>query len=363
MILTIILVILSISALIILHEFGHFIIAKKFGVKVEEFGIGYPPRIFGKKIGETIYSINLLPLGGFVKILGEEERKNDPKSFSSKPLWQRSLIILGGVINFWIIAIVLFSIVFSMGAPVAVGDNEVGNFTNPHIEILSVQKDSPAEKAGLQMGDIIEKFKVGDKEIAVNKVANFLELTKEYSGQEVGLVVKRGKEDVSVNLVPRVSPPPGQGAMGISLARVAFQSYSFPRSIWMGIKYTGVLTARIFVSLGQLFYRLIRGQGMPAGMEPASILGIFYFFYKAAQLGTIYFLQFVAMISVYLAVFNILPIPALDGGKLLFLGIEGIRKKPISQKIENNITLAFFVLLIALVVFVTFRFDIPRFIK
>ena len=138
----------SIIALMVLHEFGHFILAKKFGVKVEEFGVGYPPRIFGKKFGETIYSLNLLPFGAFVKIYGETERTEDPWSFGGKPIWQRALVILGGVVSFWVISFVLFSVVMSLGLPVGIEDEDTAGFKNPKVQIYEISQGSPAEKAG-----------------------------------------------------------------------------------------------------------------------------------------------------------------------------------------------------------------------
>ena len=123
-------VLLGFGGIVMIHELGHFILAKKFGVKVEEFGLGYPPRLFGKKIGETVYSINLLPFGAFVKIYGEESRINDPRSFSSKPFWEKALIVLGGVISFWIVAVIILSIIMGIGAPTIIGDEEDHNFSS-----------------------------------------------------------------------------------------------------------------------------------------------------------------------------------------------------------------------------------------
>ena len=149
MILTIIIAFISLVGLIVLHELGHFLLAKKFGVKVEEFGIGYPPRLFGKKIGETIYSLNLLPFGAFVKIYGQEERIDDSRSFSSKPFYQKALIVLGGVVVFWIVAAILLSIVMGTGVPSMIDDNQTGVLRDPKVQIISIAYGSPAEQAEL----------------------------------------------------------------------------------------------------------------------------------------------------------------------------------------------------------------------
>ena len=122
---------ISLMSLIITHELGHFLLAKKFGIKVEEFGIGYPPRIYGKKVGETIYSLNLLPFGAFVRIFGHEERIDHPRSFSNKPIWQRALVILGGVVSFWIVAAILLTLVMALGVPSIINDSDAIGFSEP----------------------------------------------------------------------------------------------------------------------------------------------------------------------------------------------------------------------------------------
>lgn len=354
---------LAITLLIVLHELGHFTLAKLFGVKVEEFGIGYPPRIIGKKIGETIYSLNLIPLGGFVRILGEEKNKDDPRSFSTKPLYQRALIILGGVIIFWVIGFLLLSYLFFIGNPLPIEDSDMG-FLNPHVEIVSVTKDSPAQKAGIIKEDIVRGIMVDNgKFIPISKISQFQEIVNDYKGKEITLYIERKGEEKKIKVIPRVSPPEGQGALGVGIARIGVRKSPFPYNFLEGAKYTWDITKKTVISLGELLYDLVSRKGMPEGVEPASIVGIFYFFYKAAQFGWLYFLQLIAIISIYLAVLNILPIPALDGGKLLFLGIEALRGKPVSEKIENAVTTVFFFFLIGLVIFVTFRFDIPRLLK
>src|SRR3990167_1887799 len=144
---TLIIAFLSLVFLMIIHEFGHFFVAKKFGVKVEEFGIGYPPRLFGKQFGDTLYSINLIPLGAFVRIYGEETGVDDYRSFSNLAVWKRILIVLGGVLAFWVASIVIFSVLFLIGAQVPVGDQDVAVGTPVAVSIMSVQKGTPAESA------------------------------------------------------------------------------------------------------------------------------------------------------------------------------------------------------------------------
>jgi len=357
---TIFIAFISIIGLLVLHEFGHFIIAKKFGVKVEEFGVGYPPRIFGKKIGETVYSLNLLPLGAFVKMPGEiGGGLEEPRNFSGKPICQRVLIVLGGVVSFWIIAAILLSIVFGVGVTQAISDEEGGNLINPKVQIVAVAPNSPAEEAGIKVGDAIKKFSISSFQSPINKVKEIQEFTEQYKGREVVLTIQRGKEIFDVRLTPRELPPQGEGRMGVGLVRTAEKSYPWYLAPLKGVEACLNTTGAVVMGLFQLFANLVQGKGLPAGAQLIGPIGIGSLIVQAAQVGANYFLQFIALIAIYLAVFNILPIPALDGGKLLFLGIEKIKGSPVSQRIEQNITSVFFALLIILMIWVTVN-DIAR---
>ncbi len=378
---TILIVFICLIFLLVLHEFGHFILAKFFNVKVEEFGIGYPPRIFGKKIGETVYSLNFLPFGAFVKLLGEMARPSaarsstatpasclgaaipaeslgtekiaNNRSFSIQPVWKRVLIAFGGAFSFWIIATIILSVVMTLGTPTAISDEETGTLINPKVQIIAIAPDSPAAKAGLEVGDSITKFLISGSQFQIDKVKKVQELTDQYKGKEIKLTIERGKEIFDVSLTPRLSPPAGEGAMGIALARTAIKSYPWYQSIWRGVKAAIDLTILIVQSLISAISNLIHG--LPTGAQLVGPIGIGNLLYQAAKLGFNYFLNLLALISIYLAIFNILPIPAADGGKILFLGIEAIRKKPVSAKIEQNITAVSFSLLLVLMVFVTIK--------
>ncbi len=339
--------------LLIIHEFGHFILAKKFGVRVEEFGIGYPPRIFGKKIGETIYSVNLLPFGAFVKLPGEIEKTEDPTSFSSQSVLKRALIVFGGVLSFWLMAAILFSIVFNLGAPTAIGDDVNSNLVDPKVQIVSILANSPAKMAGLKPGDTIQKFSISSSQFSISKVKDVQGLTEKYKGEEIVLTIQRGKEVFDVSLIPRVSPPSGEGPMGVALVRTSLKSYPWYQAPWQGILATFNLTGAVVQGYGQAIKNLIGGK--PTGVELMGPVGVFNLFTQVSQLGASYFLQFVGMVAIYIAIFNILPIPAVDGGKLLFLGIEAIRRKPISEKVEQNVTATFFALLLIMMIWVTIK--------
>src|SRR3989338_4639833 len=168
MFLTLVIAFFSLIVLMVIHEFGHFIIAKKFGVHVEEFGVGYPPRLFGKQLGETLYSVNLIPLGAFVKIRGEEGGIDDVRSFSSLAMWKRILIVLGGVIAFWVAAIIIFSVLFGIGASVPVGDEDIQGVP-VNVVVTKVAQDSPADLAGLKPGDMIGSFSGAAAPVSVDK--------------------------------------------------------------------------------------------------------------------------------------------------------------------------------------------------
>jgi len=345
------LVFLSLIFLIILHEFAHFLAAKKSGVLVEEFGIGYPPRIFGKKIGSTLYSINLLPFGAFVKLEGEIGNKG----FSAQPLSRRIIIVLAGVISFWVISCLIFIFLFKFGIPVAIPDEEISKTAK--IQIIEIAKNSPAQTAGLMAGDVIKEVKIQNLKFEIKKVSEFQELVQKYKGEKMILTIERGKENLELEVIPRTNPPKGEGPIGIVLVRVDIKKYPFFESIFEGVKMTINLTFQIIKGYFLVVKNIL--EGVSPQVELAGPVGIFNIMYQTSKVGVIYFFNLLATISIYLAIFNLLPIPGLDGGKLVFLLIEGIRKKAISQETENKITAFFFGLLIILIILVTIK-DISK---
>ena len=363
MVLGIIVAIIGIVGLMVLHELGHFIIAKKFGVDVEEFGIGYPPRILGKKFGNTLYSINIIPFGAFVKIKGEEGGIEDVRSFSGKPIWQRMLIIVGGVVSFWVVSAILLGIIAGIwGLPTAVSDDENSGLADIRIQIVSVLSNSPGEKAELQVGDVITKISKESESKKIAKMSDVQDFTNRYNGEKIILSIERSGKTIDVPITPRVSYPENEGPIGIGLARIALKSCSWFQAPIKGIVFTGILTSSVIQGWVMGLKKLFGSEELPPGMKfevmgPLGILGLLKEYFAK---GINYFLYLISLISVALALANILPIPALDGGKLVFLCIEAIRKKPIPVKIEQIITTAFFILLIGLMLYITIRFDIPR---
>ncbi len=348
---SILITIFSLSLLIILHELGHFLLAKRFKMKVEEFGIGFPPRIYGRKIGETIYSINLVPLGGFVKIYGEDNPEaTGEESFLSKPVYQRIMVVLGGVLVFWLVAFGLFTFLFATkGKIVPVQDDFEGK---AFLQIVQVMKSYPAEKAGLKPLDKILEVKTFKEKKAISKLSEFKEIIQSQAQKEVILKIERGKEIKFIKVTPNE-----EGLIGVSLMRATLVQYSLPQAVIEGLKETLSKTKLVFLAIGNFFYRALKKE---ASLEEVrGPVGIGEFFVSVYDLGIWYFLYFLALISIYLAVFNILPIPALDGGRLMFLLIEAIRKKPLSPQLEAKIHGIFFIILVTLMLVVTI-FDLKR---
>ncbi|MEK7634466.1 MAG: RIP metalloprotease RseP [Patescibacteria group bacterium] len=338
MLIGIIFVIIFLSILILVHELGHFLVAKKFGLFVEEFGFGLPPKIWSKKIGETIYSINALPFGGFVKIFGEDgnnleklpesERK---KNFASLKIWQRALIISAGVLFNFVLGWMVISLVFAIGTPQAV-------------VITDIKKNSPAMEINLKAGDKIIGF------VDTNK---FIKYINENRGKEVSLNIERGKEKINFNVVPRINPPVGEGSLGVGLVDAGLPKKNPIASIWEGFKTSIELVKNIFLALVDLAVKAVIGK---ASFEQiAGPVGIIKLTSQAGSLGFIYLLQLLAMISLNLAVLNIFPFPALDGGRLIFLGIEKIKGSPINPKFEKIINTAGFIFLILLMAVITIK--------
>ncbi|MFC1787695.1 RIP metalloprotease RseP, partial [Patescibacteria group bacterium] len=343
-----------------IRELGHFVMARRMGMKVEEFGFGFPPRAWGyrsKKSG-TLYSINWIPLGGFVRVKGESgEHVDDPDSFAAKKGWQRLLVLVAGVIMNVILAAVLLSIGFMIGLP-SVIDDKTPDYARVHdasIKVVSVLPESPAGQAG---------FMAGDEIISIdNKVFDTTEQARIYITQvgPDGAEFSLKREDNSVNIV-RVIPAAIEGleqpGVGVGLLKTGLISFAPHQAVYHGVISAGQFTYEVVKAFGDLFARLVIKQEV--AIELSGPVGIAVLTGKVAALGLVYLIQFTAILSINLAVLNILPFPALDGGRVLFLIIEKVRGRVIDQRVEAMVHNFGFLLLMILVVLVTYR-DFVRF--
>lgn len=339
---------LVLSVLILVHELGHFFVAKKNGIWVEEFGIGLPPRIWGKKIKDTIYSINLLPFGGFCRMHGEnstEDIVKPTKSFLGKGKWVRIKVITAGVVMNFILAVIAFAITYSvMGVPKDTGK----------VKILEVSPSSPAQTAGLLVGDVIDQVE-GEK---VSAVDSFLGVVSEKKGERLSLTVQRQTgeyfEEKKINLIPRENPPENEGPLGVTISTTEVY---FPPvwqrpfvGVFYGFKEAVFWGKNILESLGDLIKGLFGGQ-VPEGL--AGPVGIFAVTSEAAKYGWLSLLNFAGILSVNLAILNILPFPALDGGRLVFVFLESIIGKKILPKIEATVHTIGIIILLSLILLIT----------
>ncbi len=343
---------LAISALILIHEIGHFLVARYFGIWVEEFGLGLPPRIYGKKIGETIYSINLLPIGGFVKLHGEEEPANHKvqkpqRAFYKRPWWQRSCVLVAGVVMNFLLALVIISYLFTQGVSLP-----------SKVSIREVASNSPAEKAGIQKGDIL--VKIGEVEITdVNQITKII---SQRGDAETSFILTRivndKTESITLLATPRKNPPQGEGALGIILEQ-HFSEKRFPiyTAPYHGLKVVFDLSGQLVQAIVGVFWGFISGFRVPK--DVAGPIGMYQLYDQARKIGFSAVLELSGLISLNLAVINLFPIPPLDGSRLLFVLIEGISGKKLKKGIEEKLYRVSFLFLIMLFILISIQ-DIRR---
>ncbi|HEX5414111.1 MAG TPA: M50 family metallopeptidase [Chloroflexota bacterium] len=330
--------------LILVHELGHFILAKRAGVKVEEFGIGFPPRLFAIRRGETDYSLNLIPLGGYVRMLGEED-PTAPRSFASASrAWRFAILIAGATMNL-IAAVFLFSSAYVAGVP---------DFTKADVVVSQVVANTPAAEAGLQTGDQI----VSMGGITIDGFDQLQSETTASRGKTTPLVVKRDGKTLDLTITPRSNYPAGQGPMGIAVTLRARSliHYSIPAALANGAIDAGRTVALTLALPVSILSGLIPLADAPRPMGP---VGIFQVTSQATAVsldrGWLWpILEVAAEVSAGLAVANLLPIPGLDGGRLLFVVIEAVRGRRINPQRETMIHLMGMAFLLSLVLIITY---------
>ena len=335
-----------IVVIIIAHELGHFITAKASGVKVEEFGLGLPPRLFSIRRGETLYSLNAIPLGGFVKMAGEEDPKAE-RSLASKGIGTRLLVLSAGSLMNALLPLLLFSIAFMIPHDVVIGQ----------VVVEEVAEDSPAAGAGIRPGDTI--ISINGKEI--NNTLDLSRYIQLNLGKEITILVEHSDlSQEEAKLIPRWQPPEGEGAVGVAIRTleptIVSQSEPFWKAIPMGVGQT--IETLVLFKNGIL--SLLIGT---VPLEVTGPVGIAQIAAEVAKAGISPLLEFAAFLSINLAILNILPLPALDGGRIAFVLLEWARRgKRISPKKEGLVHLVGFFLLIGLILAITYQ-DIIRIIS
>lgn len=354
--------------LVLVHEWGHFIVAKKTGMRVDEFGIGFPPRLFGKKVGETEYTFNALPIGGFVRIYGENAEdaaedaaagKDVTRSFTAQPRWAQALVLIAGVTMNVVFAWFLFVIALMSGVPTAVDSATAG--PGAQLVIQDVLPETPAAAAGLTAGTYIDAVAVDGQTYTQVTTEEFQSLTQSHANDALTLTVTDpggSTEEVLVTPVVGASElAPDTAVIGVSLALVENVKAPLLTALKDATIQTGYLLKAITVGLGTLLVDSVRGHAdLSSVTGPVGIVGMVG---DAAHFGFTSLLMFTAMISLNLAVINLLPIPALDGGRLVFVAIEAVRRKNINPVWMARVNTVGFLALMLLMVAVTYR-DIAK---
>lgn len=360
--------ILTLLILVVIHEFGHYFAAKRFGIKVLEFGFGIPPRAWGKKIGETIWSLNWLPFGGFVRLLGEDESDKkvleDKRSFATQAVWKKITVVVAGVFMNLLLAWLLFYIVliaqgFKAQLPLLSDYKFVGvNQTSETAIIVgNIADGSPAKQAGLTDGDRL----IAINGTPITSADKFVEDIKTNAGKEVKLTVSdiQGKDTKDITIVPRENPPAGQGALGVSLGglKTVTLSYDTPmQKLFAGPIHSYNLMGYSGKILGETIGFSFKERDLaPVSNAVAGPIGITSVVGQILSIKNpvIPYLDFVAALSLNLAVVNILPFPGLDGGRLFFLVIEAITRKKTHAVVEKYVHTIGLVVLLSLIILIT----------
>lgn len=357
---------LVLSVLVLVHEFGHYLAARLFSVKVEEFGYGFPPRLIGfvksatgwKRVGthdrrnypRTIWSFNWLPLGGFVRLKGEAGDVSGPDSFAAKPAWQRIVILAAGVVMNWWLAVMIFTIGFSFGVPTALdGLPENAIVTNAHVIIERVLPDSPAEKNGLRAGDTI--LSIGNESFRNADDAHRFVTTQSFANAPISFRIEREKTAREITVTPAYLEQLKRSGIGIGLMDAGTVKFGLMDALVQAVNASWRYTILIVKTLAGMARDLVTARGV--SQDVSGPVGIAVAAGVIAKQGWWPLMQFVALLSLNLSIVNFLPIPALDGGRALFVVVEWLRRKRNNAHVENALHQIGFVTLLVLVALVT----------
>lgn len=373
---TILIAALLLTFLVTIHELGHFLLAKFFKVKVEEFAIGFPPRLWGKKKGETLYSVNAIPAGGFVRLYGEEgESAGDPRSFAHQGPWPRAAIIVAGVVMNLLLAFILFTVLlasnnfrsdFLLSLPASNKNISLHFPLGQQIDrplVTFIEEGSPAEKAGLKALDQVQSA----DGVSFSSIKEFQSFIKANSGTSVDLRVYNifERNTRSVQVTPRVNPPEGQGALGVGLGESTSVLYSSPlEKIFVGPLHSVNTIYYQFKGIASIFSQAVEEKSAAPVTTtvsgPIGIVAVISSFLGLTGTSGLYMvLDLVALLSLILAIMNVLPIPALDGGRLFFAVFEGVTGLKVNKTVERWIHTVGFAVLILLFFLITFN-DLVR---
>ncbi len=375
---TILVFIAILAVLILSHEFGHFIVAKLSGIGVKEFGFGFPPRIAGvyrdrvtrkwhivpphSKMPEvtkdvdpdTVYSLNAIPLGGFVSMVAENGTEEDEGkySFANQPAGKRFAVTVAGVFMNLLLAYLLLSFGLMFGLPSSTYGISANAYSQKHVTVVQVEPGSPAAHAGIAVGEAILGIRAGGKYYPATSLDQVQQLSDQNKGKPLTLVLQDGRVTVDKVVVPRTNPGPNQGAIGIAMEEVAFVHYPWYQAFIKGGEALYAMTTQMVVMLWGLLVGLFVGHTALLS-DVAGPVGIANITGQAVKLGWAYVLNLTIVLSINLAILNILPFPALDGGRAFFLIVEKIKGRPVNYKVENTIHQVGFALLLLLMAVIT----------
>lgn len=366
---TVIIFLIVLAVLIFVHELGHFLAARACGIRVDAFALGFGPKLFSWKRGETTYALNIIPFGGYVKIFGENPDSesilgpDSARSFSNKPRWQQAIVLAAGVFFNFIFALILYIIIFSVGITATITGFEryADRFDNERIMITHVAPDSPAAKSGLEIGDIITNIEgLTVEESRGPGGYTVAEIQHDIDASHGDTLMIRYLRDETAGVVT-VSAIQGivddRYAIGIAMDTVGDLRLPVFSAIAEGTKYTGNMTKATTIGLYTFFSNIFKGEANFDDVAgPIGIAGIIG---SAANLGISYLLMITALISINLGIINLIPFPALDGGRLLFVAIESVIQRRIPMSFANAANAVGFILLMLLMVIVTYK-DIAR---
>jgi regulator of sigma E protease len=358
---TVILLVIVLAFLVLVHELGHFLVAKSSGIDVEEFGLGLPPRAWGRKIGDTLYSLNWIPFGGFVRIAGDDEDSTPGSSlvrpgrgFKEKSFFTKMSVMAGGVLANAYLAFFLIALAFWVGLPVSLESFPNATVRESWVAIVGVLPNTPAAAAGLSLPARVEAISVRGERFSIKSPQNFQVLVRESGGQPVTLhVLSNSEEEIAYTLQPSLPSDGGAPSIGAALDLIGVPDYGPLEATKQAFLLSGHLISGTAKEIALLMARVFQGTGSLEGVSgPVGIAGILA---SAQSEGLGPFLFIVALISMSLAVINFVPFPALDGGRFLFLVIESLRGRPINPRVSRIVNLVGFLCLILLMLFVTYR--------